>query len=304
MEPALGALLLKKLLRIPVILHIGDILSAYLFYYDSKLLRMFSRFFIYIERRMPQNTDKILVVSNALKGFLIKGGISSEKISVVGEGVDIRRFSTQIDVSEIKDLYDLWNKPVVMFHGAIEPYQGVEDIVKAAPIILRKIPNAKFVIVGSGSAVSKIKKLVAQLSLNESFIFTGWVSEGDLPKLIASCDVGVIPRPSGLANDMVITGKLLQYWASGKPIVASRLKAISESVEDGKSGLLYTPGDFRELAEKVLVLLENPNAAKEMGVIGRKLIEQKYSWEVVGNRIVKEIENLHGTYHNLHGFSV
>ena len=203
-----------------------------------------------------------------------------EKIQIVRSGVDAQRFSPQNDRTMMRKKYGFTDEDkIILFVGRLtihNRYKGVDYLIKALNKIRNKNNNAKLVIVGQGELVSELKELVKQLKLEQNVLFATSVSDEELLYYYAMCDVFVLPSISGPESFGIV---LLEAMASGKPTVASNLPGVRDIVINGKTGLLAPPKDIGALAEAIIKLLNDEYLARKMGLNGRKIVEEKYTWK-------------------------
>jgi glycosyltransferase involved in cell wall biosynthesis len=110
--------------------------------------------------------------------------------------------------------------------------------------------------------------------------FTGWVSQGELPRYYQAADIVVVPTiaQEGLSRTSV------EAMAAGKPVVASRIGGLPFTVADGATGLLCQPGDALDLARKLEMLLDDAELRRRLGLDGRRRFEEQFTWEGVIER--------------------
>ena len=143
-----------------------------------------------------------------------------------------------------------------------------EDLIRAAPLILREFPQAKFLLVGSGweeggrAYLQRMQELVGELGLEKSVIFTGF--RDDIAAVLAALDVSVQPS---LSENL---GGTIESLLMECPTVATRVGGMTDSVVDGKTGVLVNPSDPDSLAQGILQLLRNPALARRYGRAGRE----------------------------------
>jgi len=149
-----------------------------------------------------------------------------------------------------------------------------------------------FWLIGDGAAILSIKEKARRTGIEKHFFFSGWIPFEDVPCFISACDVGLVLLPDTISARIRVTLKGFEYWACEKPIVVPELPALKEIVTPGKTGLFYKPGDPEDLAEKICVLLEDEHLSKEMGVAGRELVRNEYSWNRLATQFVTICESM------------
>lgn len=220
--------------------------------------------------------DRVISISNYVKDMLLRFyKVNNEKISVIYNGVDIDRFQPDHNASVLKEKYDLENFPTVLYLGRMDPYKGVQFLLKALPLILEELPHAKFII-GGATRFDRIrlKDLTLSKKMRKSLIFTGYLSKEEVPLLYALCDVFCYPS---MWEGFGLTPAEAQ--ASGKPVVAFNHCAIPEIVKNNETGILVNPGDHYKMAEAIIQLLKDTDLRYSMGKEGRKRVEKLFTWD-------------------------
>jgi len=203
-----------------------------------------------------------------------------EKIQIVKSGVDAQRFSPQNDGTIIRKKYGFTEEDkIILFVGRLtihNRYKGVDYLIKALNKIRNENNNVKLIIVGQGELVSGLEELVKQLKLENKVIFAISVSNEELPHYYATCDIFVLPSTSGPESFSIVVSEAM---ASGKPVIASNLPGVRDIVITGKTGLLVPSKDSEALADAIIKLLNDEYLARKMGLNGRKIVEEKYTWK-------------------------
>lgn len=244
----------------------------------------------YLALRLGVNN--IIPVSHYLENELIKFyKIPKEKIHVIYNGVDTERFNPKIEGKEIRKKYGIDKSPLVLFVGRLALYKGAHFLIRAIPHILKKVPDTKFLITGAARFDNiEMSKLILNSKIRNSLIFTGFVSDEDIPKIYSACDVFCYPS---LWEGFGLTPAEAQ--ACGKPVVAFNHCAIPEVVEDKKTGILVKPEDFMMLAKAISFLLSNERVREKMGKRARERVEKLFSWEIAAKKTAfvykKALEN-------------
>ena len=136
------------------------------------------------------------------------------------------------------------------------------------------MPIIKFLIVGDGPLKAELEKLSNGLNIRQNCIFTGF--RQDIPDILSAIDMLVM---SSLYEGMPMV--ILEAMAASKPVIASKVGGIPEMVRDGETGILVPPKDVDALAEKIIVLLKNKDKARQMGLAGRRRVEEEFDVNIM-----------------------
>lgn len=170
--------------------------------------------------------------------------------------------------------------------GNLAPWQGVEYLVKAAPFILSKFPECRFLIVGDGVMKDDLIKLCKELRVEESFIFTGVIAYDRVPLYINASDTCTAPFIIARNAKIGLSPlKLYEYMACGKPVVASNISGVSDVLESSEGGIPILPENPDALAEGILKLLEDPSLRMKLGSKGLSYVTENYSWYSVAKKV-------------------
>ncbi len=232
--------------------------------------------------------DHVITVSNFLKRILIESYFYRGNISIIPNGVDIKRFNPKVDRAIVRKRYNLENAPLVLFLGRLVPYKGVRYLLEAVPYVLREVPNVKFMIAGAPRYEKlNYQRQVEQMGLRASVLFAGFIAEEELSNCYAACDIFCFPS---LWEGFGLPA--IEAMACEKPVVAFRDHGVQEIVEDGKTGSLAEPRNVKELAEAIINLLQDENLRRKMGQRGREKVIQNYTWDIIAEKTLKLYENL------------
>jgi len=225
-----------------------------------------------------------------MRNTLLSYGARPENVEVVCDGVDTKIFKPTYE-DELRNKFGRSAENVVIFQGVIDPQDNPEIILHAAREVLKKYHRTMFWIIGDGAAVPTLKQKVAQDNLIEHFYFSGWVRQEEVAKYISASDIGLVILPDSLSARGRVTLKEFEYWACGVPVVAAQLPALEEVVEEKKTGFFYQPGDSRDLARKIMFLIENKDIRKKMGQTGMERVREKFEWQKLTNHYVEICED-------------
>jgi glycosyltransferase involved in cell wall biosynthesis len=152
--------------------------------------------------------------------------------------------------------------PVVVCVANFKPFKGHEHLLRAAVLVRRSLPEARFVLAGVGQTEPMMKRLAEDVGLTGSVVFAGY--RDDAPRLMAAADVFVLPsEQEGLPI------ALLEAMALGRPSIASAVGGIPEVINDGRDGFLIRPRDPAQLAEAIVALLSDEELRRRIGEAAR-----------------------------------
>jgi len=270
-----AAVACAKKLKIPSIIKIDDAI-----YEKSTGLKTIQR---KIEKIMNaktlQNSSKILVVNEEVKKIVVDYyNIQNEKICVVPNGVEISLFKGT----------KTYDKKSVLFSGAMYHHRGIDVLLEAAPKVIEKVPEAEFILLGDGSEMNKLKDIVNQKNITKNIIFKGWISRDKIPGELKNASIGIGPLKLTAVTKNALPIKVLEYMASGLPIIAKRGTLPKDILDDGKNGFFID--DNKELEEKLILLLNNLELNKQMSKKSIEMI-QKFSWEKIVESIIQLQKN-------------
>ncbi len=239
---------------------------------------------IQLENICFKNSDLILSVSKAHKEEISTNyNIPQEKISPVYNGVDTTIFNPNITGDIIREKYEIDESPLVLYVGGLGIRKGTKYLLEAAKLICKEVPDAKFLFVGSsGFAGDYFSKLSERLGLTSNVIFAGNVPFKNLPEYYAACDVFAFPTLHDCFGKV-----LVEAMACAKPTVGSNVCGIPEIIDDGNTGYLVRPKDAGDLKDKILRLIKDPDLASRMGIMGRKRVENMFTWEKAASENIK-----------------
>ncbi len=273
------------------ILDLTDLLFEYLQDYRSgKWIRLVQFIGKALERKTIKKSSKIVTISNCMRRILLTYGAKSDNIKVVCDGVDTKIFKRS-DAKELRREFADNFENIAIFQGVIDPQDDPQIILDAAREVVKKHPRTMFWIIGDGTALPGLRQGVIEYKLTEHFYFSGWVRQEELARYVSASDIGLVILPDILSARGRVTLKEFEYWACGISVIAPRLPALEEVIEERKTGFFYRPGDFKSLAKKIMFLLENKDIRKKIGQRGMELVKEKFEWQKLAEHYVKLCED-------------
>jgi glycosyltransferase involved in cell wall biosynthesis len=261
---ALYVLLLKRIFSLPVVVSV----------HGNDIQKFPEESLIY--RRLTTALLKKADFVTACSKSLLKDAIRLEpsvkgKSNPIGNGIDLSEF-------DLKDIYKS-DKPYIFSFGRLEHKKGFDVLINSFKIISKEFPNYDLIIAGDGAKKNELQNLIDNLGLDKKVKLTGALSRKEILKLLNGCEIFICPsriEPFGIVN--------LEAMAAGKPVIASRVDGVPEVIEDGVNGILVEPENVNQLAETIANLLNDEALKSKLSITGRKIVESRYGWEVVGQR--------------------
>lgn len=214
--------------------------------------------------------DCFVAASHAIRDMLIGDGIDPDRIRTVYEGIDLHRVQVEPAANIHGEFWLPTHAPVVGAVAALTQEKGHKYLIDAAALVVREVPDARFVILGEGDLRPALERQIKELHLDKHVVLPGF--RADILSFIKSFDVFVM---SSLFEGLGTS--LLDAMALSKPTVASDTGGIPEVVSHGETGLLVPPRDAHELAAAIVTLLKDPERRDRMGRAGLERVKRLFS---------------------------
>jgi len=224
-----------------------------------------------------RQVDCFVCASAAIRQMLLADGVEEARAVTVHEGVDVERIARTPVVDVRAELWLPHDAPVVGNIAALVPHKGQRHLIDAAAIVVREIPDARFVILGDGELKHDLEHQVRTLGLDRRVLLPGF--RADAVGLLGGFDLFVMSSVTeGLGTSV------LDAMAARRPVVATTAGGIPEVVVDGETGLLVPPRDHTAMAGAIVSLLRDPDQRLRMGEAGFQRVFTRFSAE----RMVRE----------------
>ncbi len=237
-----------------------------------------------METLIPRLVDTVSVSSQNLRKLAIKRGVKENKIVEAHVCADLEKFNPKNDGTKIRKKHNI-NSNLVMYLGQLHGGQYAELLLRAIKVICIKKPKTKFMIVGGGADLERLKFVSKQLKVDEKVIFTGAVEYDLVPRYLAASDIVVACFEDNDLTKSKSPLKIVEYMAAGKAIVASDVGEVPRMLSG--SGILTEPGDVYSLAKGILKFLEDENLRKKCEEKARKRAEKEFTWDITADNILK-----------------
>jgi len=280
--------LVPKLGGVPVILDLHDLMPEFYagrFGHESPLL---ARLIRWQERLACGFADHVITVSEHWRQALIKRGVPAHKCSVVMNVADeniFHRSEAGRSCLPDKDGFRL------IYHGGVVRRYGLDLAIQAIDQVRNDILNIHLTILGTGDHIDTLMQMVQELDLgNHVTIYRGIRPVEELPEIIRTADVGIVPYRNDIFTDGLLPTKLMEYAALGLPAIAARTTAIEAYFSDTMVEF-FEPGDVDDLARCICKQYSNPERLAELAQ-GSNKFNQRYNWAKIGAEYVALVERL------------
>jgi glycosyltransferase involved in cell wall biosynthesis len=266
---------------IPHIVH-----HAHGFAFRETQKRWIRRCYIIFERIAARACDLIISVSEDHRQKGIQEGVApADKIATVLNGIETDRFG-RTSTSDARRMLGLETSEVLIgVASRLAPKKGVGDLIQAFPIIHRRFPNTRLVILGEGPARAELEREAQTSGLGDRIYFPGF--RDNIPDWLAAFDIVVQPSISeGLSISM------LEGLAAGKPMLACDIEGNREVLRSGQNGLMVPPSDPTSIAAAICSLIDDPQYAEKLGLTAQADCRERFSQTRMIEQILDVYRNL------------
>jgi phosphatidylinositol alpha-1,6-mannosyltransferase len=269
--PGVIAMTLKKIFGIPYVVycHGEEIPQIDQFRYQPR-----------VRNRIYLNADAVIAASEFTRQNLRHLGIKDECIHKITPGVNSSIFRSRTCGDSLRKKYGLEGKVVILTVARLVPRKGHRAALQAFAKICRGIPEAKYLIVGTGPEEPLVRKLVQELGIGDRVTFAGYVASDQLPEVYNMCDIMLMPNRQEENGDVEGFGIVfLEANAAGMPVIGGRSGGAIEAIVDGATGFLVDPDSPAEIAGILRRLLLDRELRKKLGASGKLRVCSDFNWE-------------------------
>lgn len=230
---------------------------------------------VLFERFTCRVADHVIATNESYKAMdMERSDVPARKITVVRNGPDLDRVQRMAPDTSLRRRAGT----ILGYVGEMGPQDGVDYLLRAVHHLVYRLNRTDVycVITGKGDALPALKKLAAELDIDEYVWFTGWISDEDLVRYLSTADICLDPDPSNPLNDRCTMIKIMEYMALGKPIVAFDLPEHRVTAQDAAA--YARPNDELDFARQIASLMDDPARREAMGYAGRRRVETELAW--------------------------
>lgn len=238
---------------------------------------------------MLSHADYVTAISNYLLNIAREYGYKGEA-GVVHNGVDINKFKTQSEKLKTK----IENEKIIITTSRLVYKNGIDILINAIREVKKDFPDIKCHIFGDGPEKENLEEIIGDNKLHDNIKLSGFISYEEIPKALHKADIFVRPsRSEGMGNSFI------EALATGIPIIGTPVGGILDIIKDKETGLFCRVDDPKDLAEKIIHLLEDKDLAIKIVENGRKMIEERFSWDKISDSYRKIFQNVKNQIYNI-----
>jgi len=251
----------------------------------SRLLRPLA---IRCDRALLPRADVVVAVSSQLRDHLVRDyEVDARRIVLIPNAADPEAFDPATPPLDRLNGVSLRDRQVIGFVGTFSPWHGLDLLVSAFMQVAARVRDAVVLLVGDGPERNRIERIARESVLASRFVFAGEVPHRELPCMLASFTVGVLPHTNDYGSPM----KIFEYMAMGKAVVAPAVGPVLDVIRDEVNGVLFRPGDAGHLGERLLWVLEDAQRLRQIGAAARRTIENEHNWRRHTERVVAAVKS-------------
>ena len=284
------AALLPRLLGAKLILDIHDPMPEfYMSKYDSQKSSLTVKVMRLQEKYSAKLAHAVITANSNFKDNLVKRGVPADKITVVYNMADPKVFN-RLAYQQYR--HHKSEHFTLIYPGTIAPRYGLDVAIRALPLLIKKIPNLRLVIIGHRTdCVNDLEALAKQLNVSSFVEFRPLIPIHEVPKQMIQADIGVYPALSDPHMDIATPTKVLEFALMGIPIVAAKLKVLEDMFSD-EAVFFFEPGNSTEFAACILELFGNPARRETLVQNADRIFVNSHSWSSERDKYFNKLNDL------------
>lgn len=245
-----------------------------------------------IEKHVYPKMDKLLALTPKYAEYMVQLGGDERKVELLVFPIDTDKFHPSVDDSQVRRQWGIKKTDqCIVFVGTLYPFGGMIEFIRQFPSILKDAPRAKLLVVGGGPVLPEITKIVAELQLEKRVVLTNYQPFDQMPQYINAATICLNVFPINSRTSDIFSAKIVQYLSCGKATVSSALPGITTLLDSESSGVVFA-NTIEDLVREVAALLKSPKRRRKLGAVGRKYIEQNFSYDRIILKLERELRSV------------
>ncbi|MEO9885905.1 MAG: glycosyltransferase family 4 protein [Balneola sp.] len=229
-----------------------------------------------LEREWLKNADLIITVIQEMNKRYLDEGFSKDKLVVTPNTPNIDSFRSFPIKEDVISKFE--GKKVILYSGGFDLHRGLSTAVDSMKFVKEKCPDCLLVLVGDGRNRQELEVQVKENQLSKFVQFEGWQDQENIRSYVNRADIGIIPHVRSVQTDASIPHKLGYYMSEELPVITSNCTSLERMLTENDAGRVFESGNAEDLAEQILYLLTNKEAAVKYGINGKKAVEKDFNW--------------------------
>jgi glycosyltransferase involved in cell wall biosynthesis len=279
-----------RLVGVPVVLDLHEAMPEFFVTRFPRAANPISHRLLLLQERLSMAfATHVITVNEAFGDRLRKLGLRDDKLSIVINSPSLERFDAAAHPERVFREDGMLK---LVYTGALTPTYELDVTIRAIARIATERPDldVRLDLYGRGDSEEELRALAAELGMRGRVTFHGRIPIDAVPAAVAAADMGIAPTRLDRFTAMTISGKIYEYGAMGKPVVASRLPLVERTFPNG-TVVTYEPGDAAGLAEAIIALADHPIRRAE-AVDGSRDVVRGAAWEREAERYVALVDRL------------
>ena len=248
-----------------------------------------------LETYVLRRADAIVTICDGLRDDVLSRGVSSDRVSVVGNAVDRDLLDERAQLAAVPAaLQSLAGRRVIGFFGSFYSYEGLDLLVNAIATLKRTHDDVALMLLGSGPEDASLRSQVERLGVSGDVTFLGRVPHEDVAAFYRHIDMFVFPRRRMRLTEIVTPLKPLEAMAAGALVIASDVGGHRELIEDGVTGLLFPADDIGALVALLRRVLDQPECFRALREGGSRYVHAERTWPQVAKGYLPVYRSLTG----------
>lgn len=232
-----------------------------------------------LEAEAARHADRVITLNGPMKSELVRRGIEADRIVIVPNGVNPKELSPMPKDQALARQLGLADAPTIGYVGSFVHYEGLDDLVLAFRLLKERGVRFNGLLVGDGETFEQLGGMVKDLGLAGEVVLTGRVQHDQVRRHYSLMDIAPFPRKPARVCELVSPIKPYEAMGMAKTVVVSDVAALAEMVEEGVTGHTFAKGDVGSLADRLELLVRNPELCRQVGEQSRKWVLEHRTWE-------------------------
>ena len=279
-----------RLVGVPVLLDLHEAMPEFFASRFPRATNPISHRLLLLQERLSiAFATHVLTVNEAMGDRLRRLGVRDDKLSIVINSPSLERFDAGAHPQRVFREDGMLK---LVYAGALTPTYELDVTIRAVAQVAAERPDldVRLDLYGRGDSEDELRALVADLGIRGRVTFHGRIPIDDVPAAVAAADIGLAPTRLDRFTAMTISGKIYEYAAMGKPVVASRLPLVERSFPDGTVAL-YEPSDVDGMARAIVALADDP-FGRAAAIDGSQDAVRDSAWEREAERYTRIVDRL------------